>query len=513
MLFLMGLNMSLVKYFKENILKTNIGDFIFVEQIGQGGNALVYEFKRGENSYAIKFIEHTDKKKIDRFIDEYFCASQIESHENIAQGYHFDTVSINGKLYSLIIMKKYSNSLKRLGAINNLSNEEKSVKGWILANSLLKGLDHLHKNKIIHRDIKPENIFFDDSSEKFVIGDLGIAHFSEELAKQAHTKEDERLSNYLCSPIDQILGKTAPIQSWDLYAMGQVINWYLFGDYIRGDGKVLYNGSDDNLKILDKIIKKSVQNSPNKRFFSVDEIRDFVKNSKTVKRGVFQRLFDFDEVVRSSLPKMKEEFYETTSSVEIKRFLENFSKKCQLDEFWYITDSGGDNSLDSFNQIGENRWLMANSYELKIEKIIVYKNSALHKSLFIIFTEHDNSFEIIDADGRGVERDIPDSWNKDFASFYKGSYYEQNYFDNGYIENNGVVEKINYEEVSHRERILQTSSFMIVPKNTGPAFCDWRLNEEILQIATNNRNVTQQELLSFIRIANSIIDPEISMFL
>lgn len=505
--------MSLVNYFKSNGLNTNIGSFDFVGQIGQGGNALVYEFKKNGNLYAIKFIEHADKKKIDRFIDEYFCASQIGSHENIVQAYHFDTTSINNVVYSMIIMKRYSNSLKGLGDISHLSDEEKSVKGWILASSLLKGLDFLHGNKIIHRDIKPENIFFDNSSEKFVIGDLGIAHFSEELAKQSHTKEGERLSNYLCSPLDQILGKTEPIPSWDLYAVGQVINWYLFGSYIRGDGKILYDGANGGLKILDKIIKKSVQNSPEKRFVSVDEIRDFVNDSKAAKRDVFQRLYDFDEVVRSSIPKMKDEFYETIDQVEIKRFLENFSKKCHLDEFWYITDSAGDNSLNGFEKINENRWLMANSYELKIEKLILYKNSGLHKSLFIIFTEQDNPFEVIDISGRRIERSIPASWTSDAASFYNGSHYEYNYFDNGYIENNGVVEKINYKDVVHRERILRPSSFMIVPQRTGPAFCDRQYNEDILKIATRDRTVTQQELMLFVKNANKKIDPEISQWL
>ena len=505
--------MSLVSYFKNNSLNTNIGSFNYVGQIGQGGNALVYEFKKGENLYAVKFIEHIDKKKIDRFIDEYFCVAQIGNHENIAQSYHFDTVSINEKSYSLIIMKKYSSSLKGLGTINHLSDKEKSVYGWVLAKSLFNGLDFLHKNKIIHRDIKPENIFFDSSSEKFVIGDLGIAHFSEDLAKQSHTKEGERLSNYLCSPLDQILGEKSPLPSWDLYAAGQVINWYLFGDYIRGDGKAIYNGEDNDLKILDNIVKKSVQNSPERRFASIDEIRDFVSGSKTPKRDVYQRLYDFDEVVRSSMPKMKGEFYETTDKVEIKRLLENFSKKCQLDEFWYITDCAGDNSLDDFKEIGEDRWLMANSYELKIEKIIIYKNSGLHKSLFILFTEKDNPFQIFDANGHQIERDIPATWESDAASFYEGSYYEHNYFDNGYIEKNGSVEKIDYKDVGHRERTLRPSSFMIVPQRTGPAFCDRQFNESILQLATNNRAVTQQELMSFIKNANKRIDPEISQWL
>ncbi len=43
---------------------------------------------------------------------------------------------------------------------------------------IAKGLQYLHKNKIIHRDIKPENILISRGRAK--IGDLGLAKILDE---------------------------------------------------------------------------------------------------------------------------------------------------------------------------------------------------------------------------------------------------------------------------------------------------------------------------------------------
>ncbi|MCD4500152.1 protein kinase domain-containing protein [Chromobacterium vaccinii] len=391
--------MSLISELKNTKLATNIGEFEFVKQIGQGGNALVCEFKKDKVHFAIKFLEHIDQKKINRFIDEYFCATQAGGHKNIAPSYHLDTVIIKEKTYSIIIMKLFDCNLKSQGSIHQLNDKEKSIKGWHLAKCILTGLRHLHSNGIVHRDIKPENILHSAEDNNYAIADLGIAHFSADYPKEALTKSGERLSNYHCSPMDQIDGKSAPTPAWDLFAFGQVMNWYLFNDYIRGDGKVTYNGDDLKLKILDKIIKKCVQNNPSNRFSSIDEIKDSYNKQLNAKRDVWQRLHDFDLAVRSSLPTMST-FYETSNKTEINRFLTSFSEKCRLDEFWYITDEAGDFDLNTFEKIDNDRWLLGGNYELKIEKLLVYKNSSLHKSLFILFTEKDSPFDYFDCNGK-----------------------------------------------------------------------------------------------------------------
>ncbi|MGW5356030.1 hypothetical protein ACWERV_36660, partial [Streptomyces sp. NPDC004031] len=108
--------MNLVTHFKQNnVLETDIGDFTFASSVDQGGNAHVLKFTRDKQSFAIKFIPHGDKDKLQRFRDEFFCAAQIPTHINVVRCYHFDSKTINGIDYSIIVMKLYQSSLSRSG--------------------------------------------------------------------------------------------------------------------------------------------------------------------------------------------------------------------------------------------------------------------------------------------------------------------------------------------------------------------------------------------------------------
>ncbi|MGW3723504.1 hypothetical protein ACWD8L_41950, partial [Streptomyces sp. NPDC005133] len=78
--------MNLVTHFKQNnVLETDIGDFTFASSVDQGGNAHVLKFTRDKQSFAIKFIPHGDKDKLQRFRDEFFCAAQIPTHINVVR--------------------------------------------------------------------------------------------------------------------------------------------------------------------------------------------------------------------------------------------------------------------------------------------------------------------------------------------------------------------------------------------------------------------------------------------
>jgi serine/threonine protein kinase len=502
---------NLVSYFKSNKLNTGVGDFEFVKQLGQGGNATVYSFKKCDTLFAIKFIEQLDANKIARFVDEFFCSAQIDTHINIARSYHLDSVEVQGKTFSLIVMKQYEKALSRATKIADSSDEEKAKKGWKILRDLVGGLAHLHQNGIIHRDIKPENIFIDNGST-LVIGDLGIAHFSEDFDREAKTKAGERLSNRLFSAPEQEVKDCKPHPRMDIYALGQVLCWYLYGSPVRGAGRTKYSGNNPELQLLDAIIERCIQHHPENRFQSISDISDFEAKSKIPYRDIFERLHDLDSAFRSSLPNMRD-FYVTSNTVEINRFLTNFSNSCQMDEFWYITSTGGDMTLSGFSQITEGRWLLHNHYELKIEKLVCYKNSSLHKSLFILITAADIPFTLVDFEGNEVQRSIPLNWKTDYTALYDGKYMNPDRFQSGYFEHKEQVLPVEQSKYSERERVLHPDAFMIVPDRTGPSRVTWTDNRDLLTKIAEERTITKEELFSYLHKCAPFTDPKITQWL
>jgi serine/threonine-protein kinase len=491
-------------------LVTDIGNFDYVQQIGQGGNALVFSFKKGSRQFAIKFLESADKGKLSRFKDEFFCTMQISTHKNIARSYHFDTVDFGGVSYSLIVMRKYEGSLAKQGHISSVPEEEKAECGLRLLNSLMQGLNHLHKNGIIHRDIKPENIFYDDEAKSYVIGDLGIAHFSvDAFSREAKTTTDERLANFKYSAPEQVEGKGPPTPAWDIYAMGQVVSWYLYDELVRGMGRTRYSGENQNLALIDSIVDRCLQNSPKIRFASIDDILSFVKEWKTPKRDTFQKIHDLDTVIRMSLPDIKK-LYETTSQKEISRFVRNFSSICQADEFWYIKSDGSDMSLNALDMMESGRCLLAGSYELKIDKLICYKHPSEWRSFFIILAAADTPFDIVDFDGLAINRAIPVDWKTDVAALYNGRYVDPQRLQNSYYEHNDEIHKVDWNKTEERERILKPTAFLICPQGTGPNAVQYTVNAAFLSDVVEQNSVNPVRLSSYLEATLPFASREIT---
>lgn len=504
--------MSLVEYLKNNLLMTAVGEFKFLQQVGQGGNALVCAFERNGKQFAIKFIDHSSRSKISRFIDEYFCISQIDTHDNIARSYHIENIAIENESYSIIVMKLYASSLKKLDNIASEPDNIKAEKGRRLAESLLQGLTHLHNNRITHRDIKPENIFYDEQKDEFVLGDLGIAHFSEDHSRLANTKKGDRLANYGYSPADQVFAKGPPLPVWDIYAFGQVLSWYLYDEIVHGDGRQSYLGENKELKLLDAIIHRCVKNTLSDCFQSIAEIREFEGSAQNQSRNVFLPLYDLDESIRSSVPEINE-FYETTDPLIVERFLQNFASNCRMHEFWYITSKGGDNVIEKLSKLNSERWLLADHYELKPNKLIIYRHNSLYKSLFIILTQADDPFPVVDIDGNDIINRDTSGWESDIASLFRGKYISVDKFKNGYYEQDGEVKKVDYSEVHERERMLRQDAFIIAPQKTGPAINDWMINRDFLSALAQKGHVSPSELKKYIDDINKTLAPEIVMSL
>lgn len=510
--------MSINKTLKsKKFIQTDIGDFEYVKSLGEGGNSFVFHFKKGDADFAIKFLKTTDESKLNRFKDEYFCAAQIPSHKNIVHSYHFDKVTLEGDEYFIIIMKFYDGTLGSEGTISTADSDDKSEKAWLLFACLASGLRHLHTNEIIHRDLKPQNVFFDSMTNEYVIGDLGIAHFSDEkFERESKTKPSERMANFGFSAPEQINSKDSVQASCDIYSLGQVLYWYLTGSTIRGLDMtpVSSSNSPDKLKYLDKIIKKCLANDPSKRFQSISEISEYLNElKKPARHDYWPALHSFDDSIRRSLPKIKGTLDVDNVNV-INRFVENFHADCNFDDFWYMNLEGGDNEFTGIEHISDSNYLFCHMIEVNISKLLVYRDSGYpYKNFFILLLEPSSPFELVDDEGRPIARKLYPESSRDYATLWNDKYIDCDETNNGYYEYKGDVLTVDRESFKDRIRHLEKYAYIVVPKGSATAcMTDRTPTERFLERVVNAGTIEEASLRTYLNETRPHHSREITMY-
>jgi eukaryotic-like serine/threonine-protein kinase len=326
---------------KQKTLVTDLGEFEYVKQIGEGGNSLVFLFEKSAQSFAVKFLKLSEATKENRFKDEYFCSMQMASHKNVVELYHFDKVVVCSTDYFVIFMKHYEGVLK--GPLIGKTDKEKAECGWKLFEDLSAALAHLHKHRVIHRDIKPQNIFVSQSNQ-FVLGDLGIAHFPDELfPKLSKTANSDRMANFMFSAPEQSEVGSNVTEAADIYSLGQVLQWYLSGKTVRGTGRTSIgtSTSPEELKTLDAVINKCMRNNSAERFQSIAEIVKFIKEKRSPKKkDPWEEIHNFDDAIRKSFTTIGD-YYESSAQNEITDFVSNFQQSCSPESFYWVGSDGG----------------------------------------------------------------------------------------------------------------------------------------------------------------------------
>lgn len=250
-------------------IKTKFGEIHNLEMIGEGANGIVYSGMMSNTKVAVKILANSDENKKNRFICE-FCniMLKINGEPNIAKVYFYDDIVLNNVITPAIIMKKYTNSLKYKPDIT----EEELIQYF---KELLNALDIIHKNGMVHRDLKPQNLLIDDSNHLYV-GDFGIAYYDPGIfEKTGHTQLSDRLANFNFSAPEQVDSKCDPHPSMDIYALGQIMQWLAYNKVHRGTNrkKIFEKYSTPRVKVLDNIIERCLDNEPEERYQSVDEIK------------------------------------------------------------------------------------------------------------------------------------------------------------------------------------------------------------------------------------------------
>ncbi|WP_080416166.1 protein kinase domain-containing protein [Burkholderia ubonensis] len=510
--------MNLVTHFKQNnVLETDIGDFTFASSVDQGGNAHVLKFTRDKQSFAIKFIPHGDKDKLQRFRDEFFCAAQIPTHINVVRCYHFDSKTINGIDYSIIVMKLYQSSLNKMRSGASQSAEERHRIGRKLFIELCNGLHHLHTHHIIHRDIKPQNILYDADEDAFVIADLGIAHFKDEIfAKEARTKEDQRLGNRYFSAPEQANSKNIITEAADIFALGQVMQWYFTGDTHQGVGRRRFHSNSplDFSSIIDSFVDKALRHSASERPQTIVEVKNFVDSIRNPKRHTLDKIDEFDDAIRYSFPSIRATVA-VNDEQSICNFLNKFKENCTLEEFWYILADGGDNTLTGINHLGERRWLFNEQIEMTVDSLIIYRNNNHpYKNFFILLFGPDKPFSYTNREGETTPRKSTEGWDEDAAVLVDELFYiNPDETINGYYREKAGTTRTSPERFKERYRYLIPYGVMVVPTETASAgMLDRHPTSKLIQSAIRHRKLAEEELKDYLEATQPHHSVELTKF-
>lgn len=177
---------------------------------------MVYKAKKNNQTFAIKTIEKTKIRGIEKYIDQ-----EIEIMKKLAAQNSKYTVRLyenfEDAVFLYLVMELCEGTLFNL-IVKNQLNEQQSL--HIFA-ELLKGFKELHENKIIHRDLKPENIFIQNNAYK--IADFGVSKHNADIT-----------SSYAGTPhymAPELIQKKPYNYKVDVWSLGVILYFMLFKEF------------------------------------------------------------------------------------------------------------------------------------------------------------------------------------------------------------------------------------------------------------------------------------------
>lgn len=446
-------------------IQTDVGQFDFVKQIGQGGNSYVFHFKKGESDFAIKFLLSDGGDKEARFKDEYFCANLIPPCPHIAKAYHFDVVVIDNCPYFCVVMPLYKGHLTRPTA-DDISAEHVAEAAWNLFSHVAEGLRHLHDSNVLHRDIKPQNVFISEDGKRYIVGDLGIAKFdSHAFPREAESEVGDRLANYKFSAPEQSESGVELTPACDIYALGQLLHWYMTGQVVKGVGRTRFSNADSPKKVvlLDEIVERCVSNEAAHRFQSVGSIYEYIEKRKV--RDPWDAIRRLDGCIRRSFPKIRD-IVSTSDPRNIGRFLAHFSDGIHREDYWFMSLEGGDNECGPITEVDSGRWLLG-EVEVEVDALIVCRHQSIYKNVFVLLVRPSAPFLLVDSSGRAIARTFSGDESIDVGILRPdGQYIEESEVANGYYDDGSNIIVAHPADYRIRVRHLVPYAYIVGVRGT-----------------------------------------------
>jgi cyclin-dependent kinase len=261
-------------------MKSNANKYTKTSKVGEGTYGVVYRAKdqKGQEIYALKKIRlQAEEEGIPSTAIREISLLKELNHKNIVKLY--DVLHTPKKL--TLVFEYVEQDLKKvIDASNGNGLEIKTVKSYLY--QLLKGIEYIHKHKVLHRDLKPQNLLV--SKEGIIkIADFGLAR-GYGIPVKNYTHEVVTL---WYRPPDVLLGNKTYGTTVDIWSIGCI-----FAEMVTGKPLFMGKSESDQLKKIFKIrgtptdnYASSLRDLPqwgvNENVFEVnpeENIKNFVQN-------------------------------------------------------------------------------------------------------------------------------------------------------------------------------------------------------------------------------------------
>ena len=267
-------------------LPYQFGSYLLTGQLGRGGMGAVYRAKQlaADREVAVKIADtsamnsYVREMVCKRFEIEAHAAAAIE-HDNVVPIY--DVGFINDLPY-------YAMRLVAGGDLSALARES-AVEATRSAKYILgvaHGLIAAHAAGMLHRDIKPQNILIDETTDRAMITDFGLARFTEE--DSGVTQTGQMLGTPSFMPPEQIRDSRSIDVRADIYSLGGTLYFLLTGrppfkaaSMQETLQQVLHEEPPSARRLnpaipveLDTVCLKCLEKNPEARYQTVDELAE-----------------------------------------------------------------------------------------------------------------------------------------------------------------------------------------------------------------------------------------------
>jgi len=305
---------------------TVIGRYKLLEQIGEGGMAVVYmaeQEKPIRRKVALKIIKlgMDTKSVIARFEAERQALAMMD-HPNIAKVLDAGATD-TGRPYFVMELVKGA-SITEFCDANNLSTQERLE----LFICVCQAVQHAHQKGIIHRDIKPTNVMvtLHDGVPIPKVIDFGIAKATNQrlTEKTLFTRYAHMIGTpaYMSPEQAEMSGLDIDIRT-DLFSLGTLLYELLTGSPPFESEYLLSKGYEE----MQRIIRKEEPTRPSTKLSTLGEARIDVAKYRNTSPEALEKLIrdDLDWVVMKTLEKDRNRRYDSVSefATDIKRYLNN----------------------------------------------------------------------------------------------------------------------------------------------------------------------------------------------